>query len=182
MQTLKKHVGKVIAESMYPPNFPIEYRDLKSTRNHTIVTDGDILDINGFSVKVMQAFAPSHPQQGAIYYKVTDDETGKSVACIWDNESKAGGDMAVINFAKDCDLMIHDAQYTQEEYTNPQMIVQGFGHSTYDMAIQNANAANIEKLVCIHFNPAHDDAKLDVIQEQIDVNVTLAIEGTEIEI
>jgi len=82
----------------------------------------------------MQAFAPSHPQQGALYYRVRDIETGKSVACIWDNESKIGGDKAVINFSKGADVMIHDTQYTREEYESDKMIVQGFGHSTYEMA------------------------------------------------
>jgi len=123
--------------------------------------------LNTFEIKVMQAHAPSHPQQGALYYRIHDDLTGKSVACIWDNESKIGGDQAVINFARGCDILIHDTQYTSEEYASNKMIVQGFGHSTYKMAIDTALQAGAKKLVCTHYNPAHTDADLDKLQNSL---------------
>ena len=199
MKTLKKHVGSILEQSMLPPTFPIEYKDLKSDRKHFEVKDGDELEFPAkparpvFRVKVMQAYAPSHPQQGAIYYRITDIETGKSAACIWDIESKQGGDKAVINFSKDCDVMIHDTQYTDEEYESDRLVVQGFGHSTYTMAIENARQAKIrEKLICTHFNPAHSDEKLDSIQSQLSskekagkdytFETLLAKEGMEIEV
>ena len=202
MKALKQHVGKIIAKSMLPPNFPIEYKDLKSTRIHHELKDGQTIefgkDADGnnttgeyhhvlqiFEVKVMQAFSPSHPQQGALYFRVKDCETQKSVACIWDNESKIGGDKAVINFAKDADVMIHDTQYTSEEYVSDKMIVQGFGHSTYDMALDNAQQAGVKKLMCLHYNPAHTDQKLDEIAAGIKQNgvvVAFAREGMEIEV
>jgi len=193
MQALKMHVGKILERNMLPPNFPIEYKDLKSQRNHFIIKDNSNFTIkyekkDVFSIIAMQSFAPSHPQQGAIYYKITDCEKGSSVACIWDIESKIGGDKAVINFSKDCDVMIHDTQYTKDEYESGTMIVQGFGHSTYDMAIENAKQANIKKmLICTHFNPNHTDKILDQIQEKMDkenlpFKVKLAYEGFSLEI
>jgi ribonuclease BN (tRNA processing enzyme) len=121
----------------------------------------------------MQAYAPSHPQQGAIYYKIKDNESGKSVACIWDNESKIGGDKAVIKFIRGCDLVIHDTQYTTEEYENEKIIVQGFGHSTYEMAIDNAIQAGVKKLCCTHYNPAHTDEKLYSINLDLKKKLTL---------
>ena len=198
METLEKHIGHILKEQMTPPTFPIEYHDLKSNREHIILKSGDSVKITQesdvfikdvFKIEVMQAYAPSHPQQGCLYYKITDKETKKSLACIWDNESHIGGDRAVINFAKDCDIMIHDTQYTKEEYDNDQMIVQGFGHSTYEMAIENAKLANIkQKLICTHFNPVHTDKMLDDIQKKLecvrsyDFDISLAKEGTELEI
>ncbi len=193
MQALKMHVGKILERNMLPPNFPIEYKDLKSQRNHFIIKDNSNFTIkyekkDVFSIIAMQSFTPSHPQQGAIYYKITDCEKGSSVACIWDIESKIGGDKAVINFSKDCDVMIHDTQYTKDEYESGTMIVQGFGHSTYDMAIENAKQANIKKmLICTHFNPNHTDKILDQIQEKMDkenlpFKVKLAYEGFSLEI
>lgn len=193
MQALKMHVGKILERNMLPPNFPIEYKDLKSQRNHYIIKDNSNFTIkyqgeDVFNIIAMQSFAPSHPQQGSIYYRITDCEKGGSVACIWDIESKIGGDKAVINFSKDCDVMIHDTQYTKEEYESETMIVQGFGHSTYDMAIENAKQANIKKmLICTHFNPNHTDKILDQIQEKMDkedlpFKVKLAYEGFSLEI
>lgn len=168
MQALNKHIGDVLSEQMYPPAFPLEYHDLKSKRNINILTDGDEIrildeyDRLAYIVTCMQAYAPSHPQQGAMYYKIQDvnlDGTfGKTIACIWDHESKIGGDQAVIRFAKGCDVMIHDTQYTEEEYLSSKLIVQGFGHSTFEMALQNAGHAEIkEKLFCTHYNPNHSD-------------------------
>jgi phosphoribosyl 1,2-cyclic phosphodiesterase len=182
MKALGSGIEDALVAQMSPPTFPIEYFSLKSNRNHLVVYDGDILDFLGFKVSVMQAYAPSHPQQGATYYRVTEKSSGKSVACIWDNESKIGGDKAVINFSKNCDTMIHDTQYTQEEYESEKMIVQGYGHSTYQMAIFNADLAGAKKLIGTHFNPAHDDKKLDYIQAQFNDLIVLAQEGMEIEV
>lgn len=185
---LKKHVGMIIEQTMLPPTFPIEYKDLKSKRTHFELRDGSEFKLKTMQVNVMQAFSPSHPQQGALYYKITDMKTGKSAACIWDNESKIGGDKAVAKFSRDCNIMIHDTQYTTDEYENDNLIVQGFGHSTYEMALQNASLANIkDKLICTHFNPSHADDKLDIIQhafskKDTDFEIILAQEGMEIEI
>jgi ribonuclease BN (tRNA processing enzyme) len=186
MQTLQKHIGDILTEMMYPPIFPIEYRELKSQRDHIVVTEGSSISINNcLSVECMQAFAPSHPQQGAIYYKVRDILDGTTAVCIWDNESKVGGDKAVVRFSKDADMMIHDTQYTAEEYTSDKMIVQGFGHSSYDMAIENAKQANVKKLVCIHYNPAHTDSMLTKIKDNYPakahpIEFVMANEGMEL--
>jgi phosphoribosyl 1,2-cyclic phosphodiesterase len=188
MKTLKQHVGTILEQSMLPPTFPIEYKDLKSKRKHYELKDGLSFEIHGMKVNIMQAYAPSHPQQGAMYFKITDLENNKSACCIWDLESKIGGDKAVVKFATDSDVMIHDTQYTNEEYTSTQLIVQGFGHSTFDMAIENAIQAKIKsKLVCTHYNPSHNDDMLDKIQEQIwdkgeGFQVVLAKEGMEIDL
>lgn len=188
MKTLKQHVGTILEQTMLPPTFPIEYKDLKSKRKHYELKDGNSFDVHGMKVEVMQAYAPSHPQQGALYFRITDLETNKSACCIWDLESKIGGDKAVVKFSADCDVMIHDTQYTAEEYMGTQMIVQGFGHSTYDMAIENAVQANVKsKLICTHFNPNHTDKDLDQIQDQIwdkgeGIQVILAQEGMEVDL
>lgn len=181
MEALNKDVGKVLKDVMLPPQFPIELKDLKSTKVVSIVKTGSSFKSlkESMKVDVLQSFAPSHPQQGCCYYRITDISSGKSVVCAWDLESKAGGDKALINFAKDCDLIIHDTQYTDEEYSSDKMIVQGFGHSTYTMAIDNAKQCNAKALACIHFNPNHDDNKLDTIYNSIrnDFNLFLAKEG-----
>jgi len=199
MKCLKKHIGNVLEQEMLPPTFPIEYKDLKSTRKHYELIDGQTFYIKELQntqytprdflkIEVMQSYGPSHPQQGATYYKVTDLETKKSVACIWDIESHPGGDQRIIKFAKDCDIMIHDTQYTEEEYNSDKIIVQGFGHSTYDMAIKNAQKAGIKKqLIGFHFNPNHTDDDLDIIQKKLwkrndQFTINLANEDMEIEI
>jgi len=188
MQALKNHVGKILERNMLPPNFPIEYKDLISKRKHYIIKGRESHMFDTMVVDSMLAYAPSHPQQGAMYYRITDKFTGRSVTCVWDHESKQGGDKAVIKFAKDTDILIHDTQYTEEEYMSESFIVQGFGHSTYDMAIENAEQAKVKgMLICTHFNPAHDDEKLDAIQNdmrnreaEVGFQILLAQEGMTI--
>jgi ribonuclease BN (tRNA processing enzyme) len=213
MAALKKNVGVVLAGKMAPPTYPIEYKDLKSERSHGVVNDGDIFWINdtgsvvdqtwidadmdkrskrlAFQVEAMQSFAPSHPQQGSIYYKITDYETKKSVACIWDLESRRGGDQRVIKFIKGSDILIHDTQYTEEQYDCANMIVQGFGHSTYDMAVENAQLAGVKRLFAFHYDPNHTDEFIFNIIEEAnktakefnwDVELFASHEGLEIKV
>jgi len=197
---LKKNVGMVLRDKMAPPTYPIEYKDLKSERIHGVVEDGEIWYISPegkpnknpgnhlLEIKVMQSFAPSHPQQGCIYYRITDAETKKSVACIWDNESRKGGDQRVIAFSKDADVMIHDTQYTEEEYDSGKMVVQGFGHSTYTMAVENARLAGVKCLVGFHYNPMHTDHKLKSIADDVikqtnnDLEFILSKEGLSLDL
>ncbi|MDR1949323.1 MAG: hypothetical protein LBQ38_08025 [Spirochaetaceae bacterium] len=173
MKILKQNVVLVLKQKTYPPVFPIEYKDFKSVRKHRVLRDGQTFFITQagnpaaeaenplFEIRVMQAFAPSHPQQGALYFKVIDPADGTSVACIWDIESHIGGDARVINFAQGADVMIHDAQYTDEEYRSRTVPVQGFGHSTFAMAAENAAAAGVKHLILFHYNPRHTDEFLD---------------------
>jgi ribonuclease BN (tRNA processing enzyme) len=173
MKRPTKHIGMIIKEKMLPTTFPIEYKDLKSIRKVSILKDGQIFYITQdgkpapkaenplFVIQVMQAFVPSHPQQGAMYYRINDPDDGTSIACVWDIESHIGGDARVINFTQNASLMIHDTQYTQEEYNSRTNPVQGFGHSTYEMALENAEQAGIKNLVSFHYHPRHSDDFLD---------------------
>jgi ribonuclease BN (tRNA processing enzyme) len=196
MSTAKKDIGMVLRDKMAQPLYPIEYKDLKSTRHHHVISDGETfyIDTDGkvssqlpqdavYKIQVMQAFAPSHPQQGAVYYRISDIDTGVSTACIWDIESRYGGDQRVIAFAKDALVMIHDTQYTDDEYHSEKMVVQGFGHSTFSMAVDNAVKAGVKRLIPFHYNPSHTDQKLDEIMASIDskgLEITPSQEGLQI--
>jgi ribonuclease BN (tRNA processing enzyme) len=178
MKAAKKSVGDILKQKARPPVFPIEYRDFKAAREHRNLRDRETFYITQdgepvaecenplFKIETLQAFAPSHPQQGALYYRISDTDDGSSVACIWDNESHAGGDARVINFAQGADLMIHDAQYSDEEYQSRRNPVQGFGHSSYSMAAENAREAGVKYFLPFHYSPRHTDAFLDEIEKK----------------
>ena len=55
------------------------------------------------------------------------------------------------------DLLIHDSQYTDEEY--PSHI--GWGHSTINQAMTLAEAAGVGTLAPFHHDPGHNDVQLD---------------------
>jgi phosphoribosyl 1,2-cyclic phosphodiesterase len=123
----------------------------------------------------------AHPQEGVLIFKIT--YKGKSLVYATDKESYTGGDRKLANFAKDCDLIIHDSQYTTEDYMDSYVPKQGYGHSTFDMAIECRKQINAKRLVFFHYDPSYDDDKLNRIQEQykqIDQQSILAYEGLEI--
>ncbi|MDR2051774.1 MAG: hypothetical protein LBP80_00020 [Treponema sp.] len=175
METAHKSVGTMLKDKMLPSTYPIEYKDLRSRRLHGILKDGQrfFISQNGiplaadadplFEITVMRTLAPSHPQQGAMYYKIRDMEDNSTVACIWDIESRFGGDVRVIRFIHGADMLIHDTQYTEEEYEDTASPVQGFGHSTYAMALENAKKAGVKYLFPFHYNPRHSDETLNAI-------------------
>jgi DNA-binding response OmpR family regulator len=60
-------------------------------------------------------------------------------------------------FIAGADLLIHDAQYTAEEY--PAKI--GWGHSTVEYAVKLSNKAEVKRLALTHHDPSRDDDALD---------------------
>jgi len=121
----------------------------------------------------------AHPQNGVYIYKIT--YKGKSVVYASDKESYSGGDKKLIKFARNCNLLIHDAQYTTEDYLSLYTPKQGFGHSTYEMALEAQKQTGAEKLVFFHFDPSYNDDKLDEISKIYSTeNAIMAKEGLEI--
>ncbi len=123
----------------------------------------------------------AHPQEGVLVFKISYKD--KSLVYATDKESYEGGDKKLSAFAHGCDLIIHDAQYTTEDYLDSFAPKQGYGHSTFEMAIECKNQSNAKKLVFFHYDPCYDDNKLNGIKERYSSDdVILAYEGLEIEL
>ncbi len=128
-------------------------------------------------VIVSQYRAYNHPKNGTLVYKL--QYAGKSVVYATDIEGYAEGDRRLIQFARGADILIHDAQYTLEQYTGP-VPTQGFGHSTAEMACQVAREAGVKQLVLYHHDPNHDDAAILQKEEnakKLFPNTVAAFEG-----
>ncbi len=124
-----------------------------------------------------------HPQNGVMIYKIS--YKGKTLVYATDKECYFGGDKKFVSFAKNCDLLIHDAQYTTEDYLSPHSPKQGYGHSTYDMAIEVMKQSSAKSLVFFHYDPSYDDTKLSRIGEHYmscDKNIFMAYEGLEFDL
>jgi len=111
-------------------------------------------------VTVLRSYA--HPKDGVLVFKISN--SGRSVVYATDIEGYAGGDARLIEFAQGADVLIHDAQYTHEEYADSHSPKQGFGHSTADMACEVARQAKVGKLVLFHHDPRHSDDCMDDLQ------------------
>lgn len=125
----------------------------------------------------------AHPQEGVLIYKIAYKD--KVVVYATDKESYLGGDKKLTNFARGCNVLIHDAQYTTEDYMNSFSPKQGYGHSTFDMALECQKQTGAEKLVFFHYDPSYDDNKLNAIKEHYKDaadKAILAYEGLEIEL
>jgi CheY-like chemotaxis protein/phosphoribosyl 1,2-cyclic phosphodiesterase len=72
------------------------------------------------------------------------------------------GDRRHAQFMADADLVIHDAQYTPEEY-GPKKT---WGHSTYQYAVRLAAAAGVRQLALTHHDPSHDDRLVGDIERR----------------
>jgi ribonuclease BN (tRNA processing enzyme) len=110
-------------------------------------------------IHVMRSYA--HPQ-GVYIYRI--EYQGKALVYATDTEGYVGGDQRLIRFARDATLLIHDAQYTEAEYSNPQMSKQGWGHSTWQMAVNVAQMARVQQLVLFHHDPDHSDEMLEKLE------------------
>jgi phosphoribosyl 1,2-cyclic phosphodiesterase len=96
-------------------------------------------------------------------YRITDGET--TVAYIPDHEPGLGAPLSSLEpdwisgfeLARDADLLIHDCQYTDEEY--PDHV--GWGHSALSDTLTFANRVGARRLVLFHHDPLHSDDFLD---------------------
>ena len=92
----------------------------------------------------------------------------------------SGSEGDLVAFAKETDLLIHDAQYTEEEYAT---LTKGWGHSTWERAAQLAAEAKVKRLALFHHDPAHNDEQLSEIlsaAQAVFPNTVLATEGATI--
>ncbi len=120
----------------------------------------------------------NHPG-GAYGYRI--EREGKVLVFCTDIEHGDEIDQNVVELCKDADLLIHDAQYTSEELK----VKKGWGHSSYEQAIQVAEMAGVKQLAITHHDPDHDDEFLLGMEKQCQErfpNCVLAREKMEIEI
>lgn len=192
-----------LAELLFGKSFPLDLGDIAGNLNiHDLNENEGIILRHGYPPIVKRIESPedtkieedddvlitcyksyAHPQEGVFIYKIT--YRGKVLVYATDKESYLGGDKKLANFARNCDVLIHDAQYTTEDYLNSFVSKQGYGHSTYDMAIECQNQTEAKKLVFFHFDPGYDDTKLNGIKEQykpLGDRVILAYEGLELDL
>jgi phosphoribosyl 1,2-cyclic phosphodiesterase len=66
---------------------------------------------------------------------------------------------AELNMIRGADILIHDAQYTPEDYLKKR----GWGHSCYIDTVNSAIDAGVKSLYLFHHDPTYDDHEVDLI-------------------
>ena len=84
----------------------------------------------------------------------------------------------------EADLLLHDAQYTVEDY----IVKKGWGHTTMEDALEFASVIKAKRLLLMHHDPTHSDAQLDACYSRLKEKTAypfpfeMAVEGTVIEL
>ncbi|HNW43570.1 MAG TPA: MBL fold metallo-hydrolase [Elusimicrobiales bacterium] len=150
-------VREIIAKTMQPPGFPVKFEEISARFEFASLCSGGC-DVGGMKVLPIEL---SHPNNG-LGYKFM--EGGKTFTFLTDNEldfihpgGKTFSDYAA--FARGSNLLIHDADYTPEEYPRRRT----WGHSTWQQALDLALKAEVRALGLFHHNQDRSDAELDRI-------------------
>jgi diguanylate cyclase (GGDEF)-like protein len=158
----QQSLEEAMAGQMEYSYFPVKLRDLRSRIHFTELEEGffrvgDVL----VETQYLNHTAPT------IAYRITS--AGTTIAYVTDHEPfwkpedgilHHPGDQRHVAFMKGADLVIHDAQYTEEEYR--QRV--GWGHSTVDYAVDVAVEAGAQRLALFHHDPTHDDVVMQRIE------------------
>ncbi|MGH2453714.1 MAG: MBL fold metallo-hydrolase [bacterium] len=150
-----------LARYLSPPLFPIWLRDLP----RLVLLD---VPLGPFTIGALriEAALVSHPGP-TVGYRISDGRV--TLAYIPDHEPALGvgrfpGDPAWtsgFDLAAGVDLLIHDAQYADEDYP----FYVGWGHSSIGQALAFATLAGVKRLVPFHHSPAYADEVVDRLIE-----------------
>jgi phosphoribosyl 1,2-cyclic phosphodiesterase len=187
----------VLERNQSSETFPLGLRDMASFKDIQAVRESQVIvwDEDGIRVAesaiglsdeaVVIRIHKSYAHPGGVYvYRIT--WRGKSVVYATDTEGYVGTDRKLVQFARDADVLIHDAQYLEEHYRG-QLVgfpaTQGFGHSTVTMAAEVALASEAGRLVLFHHDPSYSDdmvAGMEATAKSLFVDSVAAYEGLEI--
>ena len=189
----------VLERNQSSETFPLGLRDMASSKDIQAVRESQIIVWDETGIRVAESTVAlsdeavvicihksyAHPG-GVFIYRIT--WRGQSVVYATDTEGYVGTDKRLVKFAKDADVLIHDAQYSDEHYWGQlegKPATQGFGHSTVTMATEVATSAQTGKLVLFHHDPSYADdliAGMERTAERLFTNSVAAYEGLEIDL
>lgn len=121
--------------------------------NHPITALGYRFEYDG---KVVCTCYDTEPFRN-LFITDPEDPAYDEAMALEGEEVAAEMNQAIEEFFAGADLLIHDAQYTDEEYATRI----NWGHTTMEYAIAAANRAGVKKLALFHHDPDRTDAALD---------------------
>lgn len=152
------HLRERLTRYLSPPLFPVRIRDLPSN-----ITLHDV-PLGTFSVGEFDVRADlvCHPDP-TVGYRISNGAS--TLTYLADHEPALGvrefpGEprwTSGYELAEGADTLIHDAQYTDDEYSSHV----GWGHSSLTQALAFAEHTGVRRLITFHHDPGHDDLTLD---------------------
>lgn len=119
------------------------------------------LELNGLTIDFQKI---DHQQTNTYAFRFHTKEDDRKICIVTDHEARPSAlNDELIAFCHGCDLLIHDGQYTKEEYQTKV----GWGHSTVEQALTNAAAIGSRTCLLTHHDPARTDANLQMLQKDL---------------
>jgi len=173
-----------LSRYLSPPLFPVLLRDLPcKVILHEI--ENTTFEIGPFTIESRYVIHPG-PSVGfritgqhSVFTYIPDHEPALGSMELTDIKWISGIDLAL-----NADLLLHDAQYSAQEYKNRV----GWGHSSMDDAIKFAALSGVKHLLLAHHDPYHSDEQLNELfadlkkRNNYSFNYELAAEGMKIEL
>jgi phosphoribosyl 1,2-cyclic phosphodiesterase len=166
----------VLGRALSPPHFPIGPEGLRGDWSF------EGLDVGTHALEGLTVTARTVAHKGGRTFGYRLDDGPRSVAYLPDHalvDPALGSDgpdrlAAALDLARGVDLLIHDAQFTQDE----QAVARAYGHATVEAAVALAERAQARRLVLFHHGPDRTDAQVAALAAAIDSAVAVEV-GTE---
>jgi len=190
-------LSHVLEHNQSSETFPVSLREMASSKDIQSVRESQVIVWDEAGVRVAESgvglsdeavivhIHKSYAHPGGVYvYRIT--WRGKSIVYATDTEGYVGTNRKLVQFAKDADVLIHDAQYSEEHYWGQLAgfpSTQGYGHSTVTMACEVAAASEAGQLILFHHDPSYSDALVAAMEASAKARfneVRAAYEGLEI--
>ena len=150
-------LADLINGAVTPPFFPVQMTEFAGDVRLVEVADEDFATEDA---TVTSRWVPhTDPTLG---YRV--ESGGVSVAYVPDHQAPLDRltiSDGVRDLCQGVDVLIHDAQYDDEEFARRS----DWGHSTVAYAVRVALEAGVRQLVLFHHDPAHDDERILALEE-----------------
>lgn len=146
----------IFRQQMKAPWFPVPFEALQAEIELVILKRGEPFNLCGYDIRSIQQ---DHP---GVSYGYRFEKEGRVFVHSTDSEHKQGmvqkDDYPFVEFFKDADLLVFDAQYNLAESLFTKA---NWGHSSNVMGVELASRAGVKHLCLFHNEPTADDATLD---------------------
>ena len=169
----KNLVLSSLIDQMDGAHFPLTPDQVPSNFNFITEEPLEFLAKNGFHMELV----PMNHPGGAFGYKIKFDN--KVICYFTDNEIDPPYPKSIelnelTEQCKNADVLIHDAQYTEDDMP----FKHGWGHSLISQVTDLGKNANVKNLVYFHHDPDRTDDELDAQLEK--VSKTLQENGSSV--
>ena len=153
----QKSIQNMFSGTLSPPFFPINFNDIHANIRYK----GACKKSTVIGSVTIHPIMINHPNKG-IGFRVEEDQS--SFVFLTDNElgfSHPGGKTfdEYVAFSRSTDLLIHDSEFTEEEY----ITTRSWGHSRYLDSLKLAIMADVRRFCLFHHNQDRNDAGIDRI-------------------